>query len=250
MEVCLGSNPFAPSSRSPDLVGKRSSVNEVVRNYVLGCALGIPMRDGFLWIPTIHSARVTSVASVPYHPYSSRGDAMLLLEPGFHGPTESAARTQADIARPQPAGDVVSAQADEFLEEVARLDHSESTCEQLNECPVGSSAPVHSDTVTQFLSKFVELQASHGEDQMIDSVLESLNKLLKAGEFGQCDRILAGSVSLIPSMPAGVIASFLGITWRAKDRLPARATFYEEAESFVTKTRGADESHRLLHWFK
>ena len=51
-------------------------------------------------------------------------------------------------------------------------------------------------------------------------------------------------------MPAGVLVSFLGITWKAKDRLPSRKKFFDFAEETTTKNHGADEARRMLRWFK
>ena len=81
-------------------------------------------------------------------------------------------------------------------------------------------------------------------------MIETLDELLRVGAITACDQILESSIDSIPSFSAGLIASFLGITWKAKDRLPSRVAFFEEAERFSTDKWGTEEAHRLLHWFK
>ena len=196
MEVYLIIEPLAPS------------FNKAASNYVLGCALCTPMGDGFLRIDAIDSARVTSVARVPDHPDSCQEATMLLLEPEISGQSEIATRAQDNIARPQPAGDVVSAQADEFLEEVYRLDHS-------------------------------------GETQSATfKVFDYMESLLDKRSFDVCNKLLerVDVNRLSPSL----MRSFLTITHPAKDQLPERKRLFTLIEDELTRTRGREIATRLL----
>jgi hypothetical protein len=110
--------------------------------------------------------------------------------------------------------------------------------------------PIRPGLQGQFLSRLTELLGPGSEDAAIDYVIETLDELLRIGSFTSCDQILEGSINAIPSFSAGLIASFLGITCKAKDSLPSRAAFFDEAERFSTQKWGVEESNRLLHWFK
>jgi hypothetical protein len=60
-----------------------------------------------------------------------------------------------------------------------------------------------------------------------DAVIDHLDRLLNDGLFGECDRLLARAN--LHQMPSNVRRAFLAVTRPAKQELPTRAVFYNEA---------------------
>lgn len=71
-----------------------------------------------------------------------------------------------------------------------------------------------------------------------------LDDLLNAGKFQECDR--AFLVANADSMSDLLIVTYLGITLRAKDKLPSRKKFYRQAFKVVKKRRSGLGAVKLL----
>lgn len=78
-----------------------------------------------------------------------------------------------------------------------------------------------------------------------DQIFQTFDSLLNKGKFAECDSILA-SVD-VSKLKSPLIRSFLTITMPAKEHLPFRVKFFNEALIEVAKQRGKETAHKLLH---
>lgn len=78
----------------------------------------------------------------------------------------------------------------------------------------------------------------------VDHVLDQFDTMLTAGRFADADASLAaftvGSVSL------SALVAILGITIKAKPRLPARSGFYDRVYAEVAQQKGRKYAKQLL----
>ena len=93
----------------------------------------------------------------------------------------------------------------------------------------------------EFLEK---LQKIEDIDKATDFIFEEFDDLFWAGEFQECDEILA-SINLETLDPTLSMA-FLTITLAAKSKLLQRQAFYDKVEEIFLAQRGEEKTKRLL----
>jgi hypothetical protein len=117
--------------------------------------------------------------------------------------------------------------------------YMDSICEKHEEV---KPEPIPPD---RFLEE-VYIQVSAGRvPAAMDAVFDHLDRLLNDGLFGVCDKLLA-RVDL-ERMPSSVRRAFLAVTRPAKQELPARAAFYNEALRLLSQERGEQTARKMLN---
>ena len=112
------------------------------------------------------------------------------------------------VSRPISSEEIIRRQADEFLEQVYRLDSSNN------------------------------LQAA------TDKVFDYIDRLLSLGIFDVCNEILKRAQ--VERLSTALMRSLLTITFAAKRHLRDREDFFERVEKEMTIKRGPDVTNRLL----
>jgi hypothetical protein len=101
--------------------------------------------------------------------------------------------------------------------------------------------------IAQFLRAVYALDLQGQDRHAIRRVIDYLDDLQNAGRFDECDAVFrqADPGQMSPS----VLASFLGITRAAKNRLRSRRRFYDDAVAVVENTFGKAVAIDLLKRF-
>jgi hypothetical protein len=111
-----------------------------------------------------------------------------------------------------------------------------------------ASVPTEEDIREMESDDFLEevyLQVSSGRvAAAMDAVIDHIDRLLNDGLFGVCDKLL--EKVRLDRMPSNVRRAFLMVTSPAKDKLPARAAFYDEALRLLSLERGEDTARQML----
>ncbi len=77
-----------------------------------------------------------------------------------------------------------------------------------------------------------------------DRIFDHIDRLLCNSMFSVCNETLK---RIDPSrLPSSLRRSFLTITAAAKDKLPARATFYAQALALLAREKGEEQALKLL----
>jgi len=90
---------------------------------------------------------------------------------------------------------------------------------------------------------YARIAAGHVSAAM-DAVIDYLDRLLNDGLFRVCDKLLAQAN--LERMPSNVRRAFLAVTRPAKQELPARAAFYNEALRLLSQERGEATARKML----
>ena len=95
-----------------------------------------------------------------------------------------------------------------------------------------------------WLETIYSLVADRKVDDAIDVVLDNIDDMLLAGEFGQCDRAL--SAVDLDRLDTNLMVCFMSVTLAAKRHLQNRAAFVDAVERKLEDTR-PDSTKRLMH---
>lgn len=95
-----------------------------------------------------------------------------------------------------------------------------------------------------FLGRVYRLAELNDLEGATDKVFRFIDNLLLGGDFHTCNEILRQAD--VKQLPSSLLRSFLTITAAAKDKLPARADFYQEAFAEMVRLKGEEKAHRLL----
>jgi hypothetical protein len=78
----------------------------------------------------------------------------------------------------------------------------------------------------------------------MDAVIDHLDRLLNDGFFKVCNKLLAQAD--LERMPSNVRRAFLAVTRPAKQELPARIAFFNEALRLLSQERGEETARKIL----
>jgi hypothetical protein len=95
-----------------------------------------------------------------------------------------------------------------------------------------------------FLDRLYILAATGRAPAAMDTVFDHLDQLLNDGLFRVCDKLLT-QVDLL-RLPSGVRRALLAVTRPAKQELPSRVSFYEEALRLLSLERGQETARKML----
>ncbi len=112
------------------------------------------------------------------------------------------------------------------------------------ETNVPTEEDVREMEIEDFLGGIYALVASGRAPAAMDAVFDHLDRLLNDGFFRACDALLT-KVEL-ERMPSSVRRAFLAVTRPAKQELPSRAAFYNEALRLLSQERDEATARRML----
>lgn len=98
--------------------------------------------------------------------------------------------------------------------------------------------------VVEFLNRIYRLSEVGDEHGAADEVFNFMDDHLLDEQFPICDEVF--DQVEVEKILAPVMVSFLMVTRKAKDELPARKEFLERATQFLAKERGSERAERLL----
>jgi hypothetical protein len=98
--------------------------------------------------------------------------------------------------------------------------------------------------ILEFLNKLYLLSEALEEHKASDEVFNFMDDSLLDEDFDACNESLS-QVQVEKILPSSMV-SFLIVTRRAKDKLPARAEFLEKAVEALTQERGKEKAEKLL----
>jgi len=105
--------------------------------------------------------------------------------------------------------------------------------------PLDASRPVN-----DFLEDVYGLAARGDLQGATDTIFDRVDRLLLEGAFTVCNAILLRAD--VSRLPTALMRSFLTITADAKEKLPARAAFYDRVMSETIRLKGSEKAQRLL----
>jgi hypothetical protein len=95
-----------------------------------------------------------------------------------------------------------------------------------------------------FLEEVYTLATLGDFQEATDEIFQTIDRLLLDGAFTVCNEMLRRAD--IRKLPLPLMRSFLTITAAAKDKLPARKSFYSQVLSEMRRLKGEDKAQRLL----
>lgn len=98
--------------------------------------------------------------------------------------------------------------------------------------------------INNFLECVCRVAAAGDLQGATDRVFDYIDRLLSAESFGVCNAIL-GRVDVL-KLPSALLRSFLTITDAAKEKLPARRAFYDQAFQEMMRLKGHESAQKLL----
>lgn len=98
--------------------------------------------------------------------------------------------------------------------------------------------------IEKFLEAVYKLAELGDLQGATDEIFETVDQLLLDEKFGYCNKIV--SRIDLHRLPTALMRSFLTITAAAKDKLPARRTFYEQVLKEMIRLKGNEKAQRLL----
>ncbi len=103
---------------------------------------------------------------------------------------------------------------------------------------------VAATTIDRFLEEVYSLGQISDIPSATDKIFDHIDKLLCDGYFRVCEEILKRAEPR--RLPSSLRRSFLTITAAAKDKLPARASFYKESLQLLSQEKGEEQAKKLL----
>ncbi len=113
-----------------------------------------------------------------------------------------------------------------------------------NETNVPTEEDIREMESADFLDTVYAYVSSGRAQTAIVAVIDYVDRLLNDGLFRVCDRLLAQAN--LGRMPSNVRRAFLMVTRPAKDKLPTRAAFYEEAVRLLSQERNQEAARKML----
>ncbi len=106
------------------------------------------------------------------------------------------------------------------------------------------AAPSEQLPIDEFLEEVYNLAAREDLQGATDKIFETVDRLLLAGAFTDCNEILR--LIDLHRLPTALMRSFLTITAAAKDKLPARKAFYNQVLRETIRLKGNEKAQRIL----
>jgi hypothetical protein len=98
--------------------------------------------------------------------------------------------------------------------------------------------------IREFLSRLYFMSEAMEEHKASDEIFNFMDDSLLDQDFDACNESL-DQVRVDKLLPSSMV-SFLMVTRRAKDKLPARAIFLEKAVDALAQERGKEKAEKLL----